>query len=250
MDMNLFTTIKGSLMEQYLPKGWDLEKLAEIANLDAKEVTKRQDFWHDQFNPVGCRDIYQFNTLMGHEIATQIKEARDRGEKLAMILPVGPMGMYEWAVFFLKSWGVSADHVYTFPMDEWSDREGNTLSPTNPGSFQYGLENALFKPLGELTVPEEQRFYATKETLPKYAEEIKNIKDEGGKLVVVYGIGRVFHIAFWEPQFAEEYASEEDWKKDTHRIAANLHPLTIEQNALTSFKSNTKIGRASCRERE
>ena len=77
------------------------------------------------------------------------------------------------------------------------------------------------------------------ENLPQYAEKIEKLKAEGAKLVVVYGIGRVFHIAFWEPQFAGEFSSEEEWKQQTHRIAANLHPLTIEQNAITSFKSRT-----------
>ena len=44
-----------------------------------------------------------------------------------MILPVGPMGMYKWAVYFLKEWDVNCDHVYTFNMDELADSEGNTL---------------------------------------------------------------------------------------------------------------------------
>ena len=60
-------------------------------------------------------------------------------------------------------------------------------------------------------------------------------------LVTVFGIGRVFHIAFWEPQFAGEYASEAEWKKQTHRLGARLNPLTIEQNALHSFKSRTTL---------
>jgi glucosamine-6-phosphate deaminase len=49
----------------------------------------------------------------------------------------------------------------------------------------------------------------------------------------------VFHVAFWEPDFAAEFSSLDDWKKPTHRLGARLHPLTIEQNALTSFKSRT-----------
>ena len=53
--------------------------------------------------------------------------AGERGEKLAMIIPVGPMGMYKWVVYFLKEWKVSCEHVYTFNMDEWADGEGNTL---------------------------------------------------------------------------------------------------------------------------
>ena len=33
----------------------------------------------------------------------------------------------------------------------------------------------------------------------------------------------------------------DEWKKQTHRIGAKLHPLTIEQNAITSFKSRTTL---------
>lgn len=58
---------------------------------------------------------------------------------------------------------------------------------------------------------------------------------------MIFGIGRVCHIAFWEPHFAAEFASDADWKKQTHRLGAKLHPLTIEQNAITSFKSRTTL---------
>src|SRR5690606_42014239 len=55
-------------------------------------------------------------TLFRSEIAITIKRARDAAEQLAMILPVGPMGMYRWAVYFLTEWGVSCDHVHGFNM--------------------------------------------------------------------------------------------------------------------------------------
>jgi glucosamine-6-phosphate deaminase len=103
------------------------------------------------------------------------------------------------------------------------------------------MEQALYGPLGELTVPEAQRHFATKETLPHYAEKIAKLKAEGARLITVYGIGRAFHIAFWEPHFAAEYVSVDEWRKATHRIGAKLHPLTIEQNAITSFKSRTTL---------
>jgi len=67
------------------------------------------------------------------------------------------------------------------------------------------------------------------------------LQKAGGRLVTVFGIGRVCHIAFWEPQFAGEFADEGEWKRQTHRLGAKLHPLTIEQNALTSFKSRTTL---------
>ena len=178
---------------------------------------------------------------MGHEIALKIKEASDKNKKIAFILPVGPMGMYKWVVYFIKAWNVKCDHVYTFNMDEWSDADGNTLSSDNPGSFQYTMEQALFNPLGELTVPKEQRNFATKDNLPTYPEKIEALKSEGVELVLVYGIGRMCHIAFWEPTFAADYASAEEWEKAPYRIGAKIHPLTVEQNALTSFKSRTTL---------
>ena len=123
-------------------------------------------------------------------------------ERRALILPVGPMGMYRWTVYFLKEWGVACDHVHGFNMDEWSDAEGNTLPPDNPGAFQYAMEQAFYGPLGNATVPARQRHFALKTELPTYAEQIADLKKQGAKLVTVFGIGRVCHIAFWEPHFA------------------------------------------------
>jgi len=203
--------------------------------------TKREAFWNKKFNIAECDNVAEFDVLMGHEIAMQIKETRDAGRKCAMILPVGPMGMYRWAVYFLREWKVKCDHVYTFNMDEWSDAEGNTLPNTEKASFEYSMKEAFFNKLGKYTIPECQRNFATKENLPTYAGKIAALKAEGAKLVLVYGIGRMCHIAFWEPQFADEFDSVEEWKKQTHRIAAKLHPLTIEQNAITSFKSRTTL---------
>ena len=121
------------------------------------------------------------------------------------------------------------------------DAEGNTTDPKENGSFQYAMEHGFFNLMGERTVPENQRHFATKEVLPKYGEIIREIKEDGGRLVTVFGIGRAFHIAFWEPHFAEDYSSDEEWLKAEYRIGAALHPLTIEQNALTSYKSRTSL---------
>ncbi|HOL66867.1 MAG TPA: glucosamine-6-phosphate isomerase, partial [bacterium] len=160
---------------------------------------------------------------------------------LILILPVGPMGMYQWAVYFLREWRVDCRHVYGFNMDEWSDAQGNTLPADNPGAFQNAMENAFYGPLGELTVPVEQRHFATRKMLPFYPEKISALKKKGARMVVIFGIGRVCHIAFWEPHFAAEFSSVAAWKKQTHRLGAKLHPLTIEQNAITSFKSRTTL---------
>ena len=239
--MDLVSTIKGSLLENFFPEGWDLKKLDECCNNPPESITERQEWWHPDFMPVMCEDLSEFGTLMGHEIALRIREAKEQGRKIILILPVGPMGMYKWVVFFLKEWHVDCKHVYGFNMDEWSDEKGNTLPSDNPGAFQNAMEFAFYGPLGELTVPVEQRHFATKDVLQTYPEKITKLKQEGAKLVVVFGIGRVFHIAFWEPHFAAEFKTEDEWKSQSYRLGAKLHPLTIEQNAITSFKSRTTL---------
>jgi glucosamine-6-phosphate deaminase len=239
--MNLISTLAGSMMEGFFPRGWDLAKLDRLAAATPSEAVTRRPWWNSQFQPVGCDSLADFDTFMGHEIAREIQLAKQAGRPLVLILPVGPMGMYRWAVYFLKEWGVACEHVHGFNMDEWSDSQGNTLPAKNPGAFQYAMEQALYGPLGPLTVPPGQRHFALKNELPTYAEQIDALQKKGSRLVTVFGIGRVCHIAFWEPHFAAEYASEAEWKRQTHRLGAKLHPLTIEQNALTSFKSRTTL---------
>ncbi len=237
MDFN--STVKGSLLEGFYPSGWDFKKIDACCSNAPESVTERQSFWNKDFAPVPCEGLEEFNVKMGHEIANEIKKANERKEKIAFILPVGPMGMYKWAVYFLKEWKVSCANVWCFNMDEWADAEGNTI--TGEASFQNAMETAFYNPLGELTVPVSHRNFATKANLPTYPEKIAALKAEGAKLVLVYGIGRMCHIAFWEPQFGDEFATDEEWLKQPYRIGAKLHPLTIEQNALTSFRSRTSM---------
>ena len=199
--MNLLSTISGSLMEKFFPAGWDLKKIDACVDDDPSTITKRQKWWHKGFEPVLCDSFSDFDVLMGHEIARRIQTSKEAGEKLVLILPVGPMGMYRWAVYFLKEWNVACDHVYGFNMDEWSDKDGNTLPSSNPGAFQYAMEHAFYGPLGKLTVPTKQRHFALKKVLPTYADRIGELRASGAK----------------------------------------LHPLTIEQNAITSFRSRTTL---------
>ncbi len=241
MKIDLTSTLAGSLLEDFFPDGWDLARIDACCANSPESILERQPWWHPDFSPIACASSQDFDVMFGHDIALQIKRSREAGRKLAMILPVGPMGMYRWAVYFLREWQVSCDHVFGFNMDEWSDAEGNTLPADDRGAFQFAMEQAFYNPLGSLTVPPKQRAFATKEMLPQYPERIAELKKDGAELQLVFGIGRVFHIAFWEPHFAAEFATDAVWKQQMFRLGARLHPLTVEQNAITSFKSRTTL---------
>lgn len=102
--MNFINTMKGSQLENFFPSGWDMKKIDECCSNPPQELIKRQAFWHKDFQPESCDNIFDFKMMLGHEIALEIKKTRDEGRKLALILPVGPMGMYRWIVYFLKEW--------------------------------------------------------------------------------------------------------------------------------------------------
>lgn len=241
MAINLMSTLKGTLLEGFFPEGWDLAAIDKICSGKPEALTNRERWWNKKFQPVSCACIEDFDMMMGHEIALEIAQAKKAKKPLAFILPVGPMGMYRWAVYFLSEWGVDCKHVHGFNMDEWSDAKGNTLPGTEVGSFQQAMEQAFYGPLGKLTVPRNQRHFATKNALPKFGEQIRALRKKGARLVTVFGIGRACHIAFWEPHYAAEYKTLNAWKADEYRLGASLHPLTIEQNAITSFKSRTTL---------
>ena len=238
--IDLLSTMEDSLFEGFYPKAWNLKKIDKCCSHKPEDVFRREGWWHRDFRPVQADTLEDFNTLMGLEIALQIKLAREEGRDIIVILSAGPMGMYRWAAQFLNTWGIDCGHVHGFNMDEWSDADGNTLPASNPGAFRNAMESALYGRL-ERTVPEKQRHFATKDELPHYAEQISNIREKGARFLLIYGIGWVFHIAFWEPQFAGDYADMDEWKKDTHRMAAKLHPLTIIQNSITSFKGRITL---------
>jgi len=237
MDFN--STVEGSLLEGFYPKGWDMKKIDECCANAPEAITDRQSFWNKDFAPVECKDVAEFDVKMGHEIANEIRKANAEKRKLIFILPVGPMGMYKWAVYFLKEWNEDCKNVWCFNMDEWADKDGNTI--TGEASFQNAMETAFYNPLGDKTVPADHRNFATKDNLPTYPEKIAKLKAEGAKLVLVYGIGRMCHIAFWEPTIGAEFATDKEWLDQPYRVAVKLHPLTIEQNAITSFKSRTTL---------
>lgn len=231
--LSMLNTIRGSRLEGFYPRGWDLKKIDACCALTMKQLTTPSKHWNKNFKAIAVDAIAD---PMGNAIADEIERSRKRGQLLAMILPVGPVNMYETVVRRLQRSGVSCDHITTFNMDEWADRHGNSMPGNQPGGFEYTMNQLLFDRLGGRTIPKQQRNFATKKNLPTYAEKIARLKKQGARLVTVYGVGRTCHIAFWEPHLAESLSLAQ-WKKQTHRVGVDLHPLTIEQNSLHSFNS-------------
>src|SRR5690242_14040850 len=134
--LTMLNTIRGSLIEGFYPRGWDLARIDRCCELGLKKVTTPGRHWNRDFRAVPVKDVTAMDRAMGDAIADQIESTRREGRGLAIILPVGPMGMYKQVVARLKQSRLKADHVHTFNMDEWSDADGNTMPGDQPGGFE------------------------------------------------------------------------------------------------------------------
>ena len=149
--MNFLTTYDGSMMEGFLPGGWDLARIDACCAHPPGTIEEPQPWWHPEFRPVGCRSVEDFDVMLGHEIAGDDPPDSRRGGAIARPDPArsGRWGMYRWAVYFLQRVAdVPCDHVHGFNMDEWSDRDGRTCRPTTPGRSGRAMEGAFYGPLG------------------------------------------------------------------------------------------------------
>jgi glucosamine-6-phosphate deaminase len=241
--VDFVSTFEGSYAAPFYPRGWDFPKIHALTSFGPEAFCDRMPFWHPDFSAVLCDDEFggfeTMNARMGYEIFAAVRDAAEARVPLALILPVGPMGMYRWAIYWSERERLSWSHVHTFNMDEWSDGEGNTMPPGDNASFQEIMETAFFTPLGVLSVPRPQRHFATRAELPRYPGLVAALREAGARLVMVYGVGRSCHIAFWEPHFAAEYESESKWRAAQYRLGAQLHPLTVEQQSFISYQSRT-----------
>ena len=240
MKLDLISTLAGTPMEKYLPAGWDMKKFDACCSHPPETITHRQRWWNKDFAPIPIDNEDDIPIMMGHDVAMEIKRTAATKRKLALILPVGA-GFYRWLVYFLKSWNVNCKHVYGFTMDDWSDAEGNTYKKNGPKSFQVGMEESFYEPLGKLTVPTSQRYYTTRQQLPRYPWLMNKLLKQGARLVLAYGIGQTCHSAFWEPQLAADYKCEEEWLKQSYRLGMPLHPLTVQMEALHNFSSRITL---------
>ena len=239
--MNFIDTKEQSLMADFFPPGWDLNRIDACCAHAPERIFDRQPFWNPGFSVVRCPNAEAVDMMIGHEIAFAIFKAKQEGKELVLMMSTSPMSMYVWAVYFLQQWNIDCGHVHSFIMNEWSDKDGNSMDSKNRASFAHMIQTAFFTPLKELTIPLHHRNFASQNNLHKYAEKIAELKARGASVVTTCGIGRMMQLALWEPQFAAEFSSEEEWKAQDYRKGAKLHPLTVEQYSVTRFGGRTTL---------
>lgn len=206
----------------------DAEACARVRAIKKADIAKHPN---PEFKISTIADPTDFYSAFAGDIVRRLVEAD--GQKVVMILPVGPMPQYAIAVDLINTLRISCRNLVTFNMDEYADQDGNTAPADWEGSFQRAMmENFFLKIDPDLRPDPKNIHFPTKEVIADYG---RMIEDLGGADVCYGGIGWCGHIAFWEADLGHDFGDNLAAYRDAGPRCVELTPMTIMQNALHSF---------------
>ena len=138
-------------------------------------------------------DSKKMGEKMARELAEEIKYHNNKNEVTRAVIPCGPSCWYEPFARIVNTENISLKNLIVFHMDECLDWQGNVLPKNHPYNFHTIMEHVFYKPINpELSVPEEQRFWLTPQTMEQVRQEISKASID----ITLGGWGQDGHIAY------------------------------------------------------
>jgi glucosamine-6-phosphate deaminase len=211
---------------QYVP-------FRDTAEIDRVRAIKKEDLTKHS-NPdfrIQMLKSEDIGFLWVTDMFWRIASARERGEKVVMILP-NPCPVYRHVAAMINRFRIDCSHVYGFAMDEYASEENVIAPETWPFGFKYAMYKYFWGAIDEdLRPPKSQIIGPTNENLAAYD---RMIEDMGHADICYSGPGWTGHLAFIEPDAPEFDAPLDEWLKMGTRICT-LSPFTLAQNSMHGF---------------
>lgn len=138
-------------------------------------------------------DGAEMGEVMARALADEVKSHNLAGEGTRAILPCGPKAWYAPFARIVNDEGIDLKELTVFHMDECLDWQGRLLSEKNPYNFRSFMEEHFYGPVrSELSVPEQNRYWLTPETMASVEKAI----DEAPVDITLGGWGQDGHIAY------------------------------------------------------
>lgn len=209
----------------------DAELLSDAADLT---VEKMQSLQRPGF------EIRFYDTLESFYLAEALEyihawRRATEHEPAGICGPIGPTEQLPLVAQLVNDLEIDLKHCHFWGMDEWY-MNGKEVSPDHPLSFARTDMDLCFNRIKpELKMPEENIHFPTSENLEGYTRSF----DQAKCVIMQGGQGEVKHWAFNDPprregQFQDAPPSPEEYRRLSARVV-ELHPLTLIQNARTSF---------------
>ncbi len=168
---------------------------------------------------------------MAERMLSDYRDALAQGRaRVAMIVPVGPVGQYDLIAEECRRAGHSLDRLTLFVMDEYLDDAGAWIPEDDPLSFRGHMRRHLLDRLPERARPEL--------VVPDPADPGavgRRIAALGGLDVTYAGVGITGHLAFNEPMPG---VGDPDFFADLPTRIVPLLPETRLINSVTAARGN------------
>lgn len=157
-----------------------------------------------------------------------------RGEKMTMILPVGPVGQYPVFARKVRERRLSLRNVWTFNMDEFLDRNGRTVPESHPMSFKAAMMETLFRRIpDDLRMSPEQMFFPRHDNWDAI-DRAFDVHAPGGVDLCLAGVGPEGHFAFNEdPDFRHVEVTDDEFLRDRTRLVL-VNTSTVDMDSLVA----------------
>jgi glucosamine-6-phosphate deaminase len=212
---------------EYRDKAGTLMTKEEVAMLSVRELSERSAITVNILPDVDS--IYQAIAEIMVEIILEKK-----GQKVTMILPVGPVGQYPIFAEEIGQRGVDCHNLWTFNMDEFLDRNGRTIPETHPMSFKRIMMETFFNQISvDLRMPVGQMHFPRHDNMDNMDRMFDEHAPDGVDLCLA-GVGPEGHIAFNEdPNFGHVEVSMEEFLMDRTRLVM-VNTSTVDMDSLVA----------------
>ena len=214
-------------MREYFDKNGQKMTKEEVQQLPDEELSKRSG--------IEIAIMPDYDSLYNAVADMMIEVIKEKkGEKVTMILPVGPTQQYPILAKKITENRINIKNLWTFNMDEFIDRNGRTIPEGNPLSFKRVMFEEFYNLIpDELRMPKNQMFFPRHDNFDEIDALFDKHAPDGVDLCLA-AVGPEGHIAFNEdPNFNHIEVSEEEFLSDrTHLIIVKTS--TVDMDALVA----------------
>jgi glucosamine-6-phosphate deaminase len=171
---------------------FDLTRFADWLAIPPDELPERAPL---PFAIVPSRE--ELYRVVATHMFEEAAAAREAGDELAVIVPIGPKAHYPLLADMVNDAGLSLDHVTYFGMDDWLDWQGRPLPLDHPFSLRGYFQRHFLDFVHPSLQPRPSNvIFPSPFELDRPAQEI----DARGGVATTYGgFGFQGHIGFNEP---------------------------------------------------
>lgn len=170
------------------------------------------------------------------EMFQEMRAAREREERIAMIVPLGPTGQYPTLARMVNDAALRLDHVTFVGMDQWLDWQGRLLPMDDPCNFEGEFQRRFLDGVDPVLRPSaEQVVFPDPSDLERPARILAEL---GGARTTYGGFGFQGHIAFNEPPASRWTPVTLDQLQASSTRVLSVSVDTIIAHAQRSFGGN------------